>query len=380
MRFDDLDDFDDDDDTKSATTAEVSNMTAYFIAYPGRPLRIVLFDAALITGEGEDAVVQRFDSARAAREHLDLVLARRRRDGYPITSRPLTAEERASVLGPDGEPDALADCVQWDEAQSRMTLTCRGDEFHPRRCLEVVERAGQLGAEWWQVLCDRASPTGLSGAMRAKPLPRLRSFIFDTHFQTVTRQGRNMLGELDGVLTGAPGLERLFATGDLVLRPTSHPRLVELYMLADSMRPATLAALGACSFHALEVLGLRLAGDGEPPPYRALAAALRELDAPALTHVELAGVSDVVGLLTLLTEGAPLTWQTLRIDGTLDDEDALLALLAARAQHFNELTLLALPLDEVSSGAAERARQLVPQLVELDELDERLTPTTYRPE
>lgn len=379
MRFD-FDD-DDDDDLAARQTGTEGPMTAYFIAYPGRPLRIVLADNALITGEGEDAVVQRFESPHAAREHLDHVLKRRRRDGYPIQTRPLSAEERAGVLGPDGEPDALADCVKWDEAQAKMTLTCRGDEFHPRRCLEVVERAAQLGAQWWQVICDHSSPTGLSGALRARPLPKLLSFAFDTHFQTVTRQARNMLGDLDGVLAGMPALRRLFATGDLVLRPTTHARLSELYLLADPMRPATLAALGACRFPALEVLGLRVAADAEPPADRALAAALRELSAPALTHLELAGSGDVVGLLTALTAGPlPKSWQTLRIEGSLHDEDALLALLTSRAKVFGGLTRLALPLDEISSDAAEQARRLVPGLVELPELPERLTPSTYRQE
>jgi hypothetical protein len=349
---------------------------AYFVAMGGNDVRIVLAGASVITGEDEDAVVQQFDSPKAAREHLDLVLRRHRRQGYAITERAV-----AVALEPGGEVDDLVGVVQWEPDHSRMIVTFR-ERDDVRRCADIVARAGELEAEWVQVICDPESPgRALAGAVARRPLPAVRSFAFDTHFQTVTRQRDNDPGDLHELLSGLPGLTRLFATGALRLRPLAHEKLAELYLLGDPLGRELLAALGRCRLPALEVLGLGLAGDAEAPDSRAAADALHALHAPALTRLEVAGVDDLHEFLDALTaRPLPPSWETLRVSGVVADEDELLRLLADRAPRLASLAQLGLPLDELSQGAAEQARRLVPELEELDELPEHLTPSSYRQE
>lgn len=369
-----------DDDTSAQPTVQ-GTVPAYFVAMGGRDVRIVLAGASVITGEGEDSVVQQFDDPYAARAHLELVLKRHRRQGYAITERALSGAELAGVLGPDGAPDTLASLVTWDPEHSRMTVKFRerGDAL---RCGEIVARAAELAAEWIQVICDPASPgNALATSVARRPLPVVRSVAFDTHFQTVTRQRKNDPGELTALLAGLPGLERLFATGYLRLRPTTHAHLSELYLLGDPLQPELLTGLGGCRFPELAVLALKLASDAEPPDSRAVASALRSLQAPALAHLELADVDDIRDFLDVLTASPlPESWQTLRVSGSVADEDELLELLTSRAKLLGSLEQLALPLDELSTDGAEQARRLVPELVELDELPELLTPASYRQE
>jgi hypothetical protein len=358
------------------STKSERTVPAYFVAMGGRDVRIVLAGASVITGEDEDAVVQRFDSPKAAREHLDLVLRRHRRQGFAISERQV-----AVALDPGGEVDDLVGVVQWEADQLRMTVTLREPD-DVRRCADIVARAGELAAEWMQVICDPESPgRALAGAVARRPLPALRCLAFDTHFQTVTRQQDNDPGPLHELLSGLPGLTRLFATGSLNLRPLAHERLEELYLLGDPLSVELLAALGRCRLPALEVLALCLAHDAEAPDSRAAAGALHALHAPALAHLEVAGVDDLREFLDALTaRPLPPSWQTLRVSGVVADEDELLPLLAERAPRLAGLAQLGLPLDELSHGAAEQARRLVPELEDPDEMSLYLDPSSYRSE
>lgn len=349
---------------------------AYFVAMGGNDVRIVLAGASVITGEDEDAVVQQFDSPKAAREHLNLVLRRHRRQGFAITERAV-----AVAVDPRGEVDDLVGVVAWEADQLRMTVTLREPD-DVARIADIVARAAELSAEWMQVICDHADPQGrLAGAIARRELPALRSFAFDTHFQTVTRQRDNDPGPLHELLAGLPALTRLFATGALTMRPIAHEQLEELYLLGDPLRLELLAALGRSRLPALEVLALNLAGDAEPADGRAVADVLHALHAPGLAHVEVAGIDDVRELLDALTaRPLPPSWQTLRLSGAVADEDELLHVLAARAPRLAGLAQLGLPLGELSHDAAEQARRLVPEIEELDEMDVYLDPSSYRHE
>ena len=48
-------------------------------------------------------------------------------------------------------------------------------------------------------------------------------FIFDTPFQSDTRQRLNACGDLALVLGAFPSLTRMFYTGTVALSPTAHP-------------------------------------------------------------------------------------------------------------------------------------------------------------
>lgn len=356
-----------------------AELTAHFVALEGELLRLVRVDAALFTGEGEDAICQSFPDARAAQAHLDMVLVRHRRQGHRIGSRPLTAAELAA-LRPDGEAlDELIDCLRWDHDQGRVHVHLRSSA-HVDRCDQIVLRAAEQHAGLMQVLCDPAVPgRSLSSALRRHPLPDLHTLAFDTHFQSVTRQKNNTCGPLDELLAGLPRLERLFATGDLEMdAPCSHDDLSELYLLGDPLRPELLATLGRCHFPRLEVLGLKFSADADAPPTDAIVAALHALDAPNLRFIELDGADDLVTFLTALTaRPLPPSWDTLRVHAPVRDEDALLELLASRAHIFQTLLELGLPQDDLSRPAAERAHALVPELCDPDDLPERMGPDLY---
>lgn len=356
-----------------------AGLTAHFVALDGELIRLVRVDTALFTGEGEDAICQSFPDARAAQAHLDMVLVRHRRQGHKIGTRPLTAAELAA-LRPDGEPlDELIDCLRWDHDQGRVHVHLRSPT-HVAHCDDIMRRAAEQHAGFMQVLCDPEIPDrALSSALRKHPLPDLHTFAFDTHFHTVTRQRHNLCGPLDELLAALPRLERMFATGDLELAaPCSHDDLAELYLLGDPLGPELLTTLGACHFPRLEVLGLKLCADADPPPAELVVAALHNLDAPNLRIVELDGGDDLLALLTALTaRPLPPSWDTLRVYAPVRDEELLLELLATRAHLFTGLIELCLPLDSVSVAAADRAQALVPELTDPDDLPLRLGPELY---
>ena len=354
--------------------------TAYIIKHRYDALRVILSGSKLITGVGEDAVVQSFASTRAAREHLDLVLSRRRREGYAIEERELEDADEEILAHADVQPDPLAGCVAWDAEQRRLKITFKGQAVPAGRCEAVVERAVQQQPVSLQVICDLASPgAALSAALAQVPLASVHHFIFDTYFQTVTRQRSNSPGDLGELFTALPNLERAFLTGALVLTPVTVPQLRELYLLGDPLSPATLAALGACQFPALETLGIALCSDGGPAEELEAALALRRMAAPNLRSIDIHGVSDLVGFLDALTQSPlPPTWSSLRMDGRVHDEDALLALLGERARAMASLSHLGLPLgDELSLDGEARAKECIDVLADREELRDLVTPGAY---
>jgi hypothetical protein len=354
--------------------------TAFIIKHRYDALRVILSGSKLITGVGENAVVQSFASTRAAREHLDLVLSRRRREGYAIEEQELEDADEEILAHADVQPDPLAGCVSWDAEQRRLKIVFKGATVPAGRCEAIVERALQLQPVSLQVLCDHASPgAALSAALARTPLPSVHHFIFDTFFQTVTRQRNNSPGDLGELFAALPNLERAFFTGALMLQPVTVPQLRELYLLGDPLSPATLAALGACQFPALETLGMTLCSDGGPAEELEAALALRRMAAPNLRSIDVHGVSDLLGFLDALTQSPlPPTWSSLRMDGRVDDEDALLALLTERAGAMASLSHLGLPLgDELSLDGEAHAKACVEGLADREELRDLLTPGAY---
>ncbi len=335
-------------------------------------LKITISGPRLITGEGDSAIVQSFASEEAARSHLEMVLARRKRSGYTIESHVLSEEPAL--------PDPLVGIVELDATRRNMRVTFKGQELPAGRCEAIVARVAEQQPRTLQILCDHASPgAALSSALAGVRLPSVRCFIFDTYFQTVTRQANNSPGDLAVVLEAMPELEAAFVTGDVLLRPLAHAKLRTLFLLGDPLPPRTLAGLGDSQLPALTTLGLTLCSDGEPPAEKGVAAALLRLGAPRLEYLDIEGIGDVTALLAALAERAlPAAWATVRLDGSIDDEDALLAVLTARKAPLGKLKRLALPLaDEVSVDAAEQGAALVKGLMDCDDLPGLLLPSTY---
>lgn len=348
--------------------------TVYQLLQGSFTLRVVHAGKRLIVGTGEDQIVQAFPSEDAAAEHLHHMLSRRRREGYRVEATEVTDPADAA------EADPLANVLKWDPERRRATLTLHRVEAAARMCEAALARMVRLEPTCVHLVCDPASPgAAFSSTLARAPLPSVQRLVLDTQFQTVTRQRLNNFGDLTDALAGLPNLTGAFMTGDLALRPTVHATLRHLYLLGDPLPERVLLALGKSRLPSLQALGLTLARDSGPSPDQAAAAALHALDAPQLATLDIGDVGDVTEFLAALTaRPLPASWTRLSIGGPIDDEDALLDLLAARAPALRSLRVLGLPLtDELSEPAAARAHTLVPALMDREELPDRMLPATY---
>lgn len=334
-------------------------------------IRIVHDGCDIVTGEGEHAVTQTFDDDDDARSHLEYVLRRMRRDGYGVATRTIVLEDPAR--------DVHDGLFEWDGEHHRLRCVFADDDGVRVRCEALAAVAGAREAVGLHFVCDPAIPGPALSAALAQPLPKIRSFIFDNPFQTITRQYANSPGRLDQVLQALPALESAYVTGAAELQPCRHLRLKHLHLLGDPLSPAALAGLAGCDFPALERLVLCLSRDAEPAPVAAVVRALRGLRAPSLHHIYISGSDDLVALVDELCDRElPAPWTILSLEGILRDEDDLLAVLEARAASLGRLGRLALPLvDDLSDDAAERALALVPRLIDRDELPDQLLPSVY---
>lgn len=350
--------------------------TVYRFWHSHDSLQLVHDGTTLITGEGDNAVVQQFPSEGAAREHLDRILMQRRRSGYRIDAR-----EEALAPG-QVELAEIADLVEWDEPARRLSVTFDGQTEARALSPAVIAAAAAKRPICLGVACDPGSPgPAFAAALLASPLPSIKRFIFDTNHQPLARQRDNSIGDLADVFAGLPKLESAFLSGELLLRPCTHATLRELWLLGDPLLPSAMSALGRCRFPALGRLGLALCHESGDAPDKPAARALQTLVAPNLRTVDIAGATDIPALLDLLADGSlPGRWTDLYIAGTIGDEDALLATLERHRDVLARLKSLALPLsDELSHEADEKARRLVPSLADCEEFADPFLPTTYEP-
>jgi len=349
--------------------------TVYLLRHKSREaVKLTLSGKLLVTGEGDRRVEQSFPSAAAAVEHLERVLGLRRREGY-VAETTEVAEELVAEA-----PDPLDGVVKHDAASGRATVTFAGTKVPRGLCASIAARLAEVAPPCVQVICDHASPgKDFAAALARTPLPSIVGFVFDTHFQTLTRQRDNALGDLGVVLGALPAVERVFVSGKLALSASTHARLRELYLLGDPLGRDAIESLGRASFPALETLALALCSDGGPGPDSAAAAALRALAAPRLARVHVDAIDDVTAFLRALArEPLPPSWTSLSLGGTVRDEDDLLAALKDLAGVLCPLAVLGLPLsDNVSASAIAEASALLPGLVDEGELPEVLLPSTY---
>ena len=339
----------------------------------GATLTITLSGEKVVTDQFPEPVVQTFPSAAAAKEHIDLVLARRKREGYAVTSA--TEVEAASLPS----PDQLAGSVIFDQRDGRAKITFKGDEVPATCCAELVARLARDPPRSIEMACDLASPgKAWAAALAGRTFPSVEAFVFDTSFQTVARQARNAIGDVADVLAAFPALTRLFVTGDVALTPTRHEALRQLHLIGDPLERPALQALGACSFPALVTLAITVAHETAPGPHHGVAAALRSLAAPSVQVVHVDGV-DVTRFLDALAETAlPASWRTLSVRGSIDDEDRLIAVLEKRRGALGTLETLGLPGDEVSGETMAVMRDALPAVQETLRMPELLGPEAYQ--
>jgi len=340
-------------------------MRTTLVAPPGHVhVVFTLAGKRLVTNDVE----QSFSTAAAAREHLEHVLSLRRREGYTVASvEPVDANATAEA------PDNLLTI----DVGERWQVTFKGDgSVSPARCRKVVERLERDAPRAVQVVCDLGSPSAWSKAIAGRALPSIVAFVFDTPSQTQARQAENSIGDLTATLAACPSLERVFASGKLVLTRCSHDALRELHLLGDPLLAATLAALGGSTFPALERLVLSLAADAGPGPDRAAALALQGLTAPRLREVHVDGLEDVPRFLTTLAR-TRLPLRVLTVAGSID-EAQLWPVLDQHAAFFRSLEVLGLPLaDELSSEAVGAVRASLPNVRDSREWAHLTLPAAY---
>jgi hypothetical protein len=164
-----------------------------------------------------------------------------------------------------------------------------------------------------------------------------------------------------------PGLERVFLNGYLPLNPFQHSTLIELHLYGDPIRPANVHALAGCSLPALQKLRIMLCElKRNKCRIDTCSIALSTLHAPRLEWLHVQGLEDITFFLDgILRKGLPSCLHTLLLEGEIPDEDALLDVLTRYADVLRGLRYVSLPLlDEVSLGAVERVKEILPRYVE----------------
>jgi len=361
-----------------ATRAEPAVRTTLKPPRGRPPIVLTLQGSRLIT----DDVTQELGSAAEAKQQLDQILRRRRNEGYAIgeveiadTPEPEPPEEAEEDLDevPEPEPPSVA---HDEHGRCQITFELEPDAS---TCASLVERLQREAPRVVQILCDLASPGAPWAAALAKArLPSVKDFIFDTFSQTQTRQGQNSIGDLRATLDALPSLERLFATGDLVLTKGSHATLREMFLLGDPLTPKFLRALAQWKLAALERLVLSLASDAGPGDDDAALAVLTRLDAPHLRIVHVESLHDVPHVIReLIASGRVSAWKELVLSGGLD-EDELIEVVERNVDVLRGLDVFALPLgNEVSSDGDEKLRALCACVHDSSEFDDATLPAAY---
>jgi len=346
---------------------------------------LTLQDAQLVT----DGVVETFASNKEAKAKLDAVLRQRLKEGYSMSSTEIVDDEPAPASEPaPSEPSASGDGpamppeVKVDEAGRWMVTFDEEASATKASCAELTSRIAAEKPRSVQLICDLTSPgANWSEALRGCHLPSVKDFIFDTYFQTQTRQGPNSIGDLGTTFEAFDSLQRMFATGALSLAgPSMHEHLRELSLLGDPLSEEFLGALARSRFPALEQLVISLASDAGPGDDAAALAAIRGLSAHTdrlrIVHVE--SLADVAAFLDALVEsGVTRRLREVRLQGSADEE-AILAVIERHASALSNLEVLALPLgDELSSDADEAIRARLPCACDTSEFGDAVLPASY---
>ena len=332
----------------------------------------------VIVGEGSDRVVQNLPSVKSAEEHFQRLRTIREKSGYKLLRLEELSQEE---LDPPNVLEAAGFEGEARVEDGKLFVTFRGDEkarISSTVCHALVERIQQLAPRCVQFICDFSSPKSTwATALQGNLLPSVEFFIFDTHFQTQTRQTENSIGDLAAVLNACPNLRNLFATGDLYLNPVEHPNLKNLHLLGNPLSKALLDNLGKCKFPALETLAVSLTSDASARNQSDLISALLSVDASRLSEVHISGVANIPKCLEgILEERLPAQIRKLSItdSGEISFEEVS-QLLRNRMDRFSSFEVLALPLDTLDPP--EPLRTQIPCLVNSDGMGEAFLPQVY---
>lgn len=356
---------------QSVASPKLSTATRFILTIPNREVASFIVIQAgnrIVTNR----TVQEFPSVAAATEHLERVISFRKKDGYVLQSTEAVSEDEIV-------PALADDKVEVKKENERIAITFHEDASRDD-CSKLIRQLESDAPRTVQLICDFTCPgVHWEKAIAGRRLCSVTSFIFDTHFQTQTRQRENSLGNIAVSLGSLPAVERVFATGKLSLTACKHEGLRELHLLGDPLSKASLKGLAESEFPQLERLVLSLASDAEPVPCRYAISALLELQAPNLREVHIDSLDNVAATLAMLTKaGPPNSLKLLGLSGYVD-EDSLLATIRAGTSRLRQLQTLALPLgDELSSEGEETARELLANLCDTSEFRRLTLPDAYK--
>jgi hypothetical protein len=317
------------------------------------------------TTKWNDEVVQEFASDAAAQAHIDRFVVLRKRTGYAV--REIEQTPDAIILPRELSSDPLTKFVFWVNRPSRRLAILLDGTVSRQTLAAIVDRIQEEKPSTIAADVSSKSPPNkhFGQAFVGKSLPTVRNLIFTN--EMLVDDPAFQYGDLDNVFTAMPELQRAFFNGDLVFRPFQHSALVELYLVGDPLRIATVDALGACSLPALQKLRIMLTEEARCEcRSKRVAIALSALDAPCLEWLHVQSIQDIAHFLEgFLNRGLPSPLHTLRLEGEIPDEDALLEVLERHADELRNLRHISLPLlDEVSLCAVDRVKELLPNHVD----------------
>jgi predicted DNA-binding WGR domain protein len=348
--------------------------TRYTLTAAGRaPMILTHAGTRLVT----NATVQSFPSVAAAKEHLERVLGLRRKDGYAIAEVTEVADDSEDAVAADDQFEVNPN------KDGRWMVTFRGKRvIAAGQCEKILGRLARDAPRVVHIACDLASPGAQwANAIAERRLASVDALVFDTDFQSQTRQSVNSIGDLAATLDAMPSLTRLFVTGGSPMSRASHAALRELHLLGDPLSPALLSALGAAELPALERLVLSLVHEAAPGHDLAVAAAaaVRAVRAPRLRELHVGGIPDVAAFVAALAAPASaVPWKVLSVSGITEDAP-LLAAIDAHAGWLARLDAIGLPLvDELSSEAEELVRARLPQARDIEEWLPQFLPSAYK--
>jgi hypothetical protein len=332
-------------------------------------------------------VLQCFPDPPAAKEHLEILMRLRLREGYGVVETSSILDQEASRIADEiaaHEADPLSSLVRHRPERGILEVNFEEASVSPETCAEIVARAVRVAPSCLDYFRYDYVPGALLGeALDGKALRSVRSLIH-TVAASDPRPAEQWPDDLAKVSVALPNLERLYANGSFALGRPSHPSLRELYLHGEPLSPANLAGLAEGTMPALSTLGLALGdGPGRSSPHaprldEAAACALQAVGAPRLREVVVTGLTDVTHfLVTLLRRPLPESWETVQLQGALGDEDELRAVLSQRAP---ALRSLGIPLsNHVSLRGVAEMMALLPCLVDTSDLPELLSEKCYEP-
>jgi len=329
----------------------------------------------LITVVATQRVTQSFDSASDAKEHLSRVTSLRLRDGYRVLEKGLATEDE--LKGPPPE-DKTVEIRPSENGMWQLTFKS-GTEVAAASCAHAISELERAAPRAVVIRCDIQSP-GLLWAegIAGRALPSVACFVFDTDFQTVTRQAENSLGDLSPTFEAMPNLKRAFLSGDLQFtRRLRCENLEEITLQGSPLNPGVVTMLHTAHLPKLERLTLGLAGESTSLCTDAEAA-------DAVVHsgakeVFVDGLRDLAAFLRQLGErGVPPALRSLMLGGgTNTEEDDLVAVLSQHAAAFANVSLGLRIEDLLTEEAETRMRAKIPTLADLDDAHELLLPQAY---